>query len=134
MTPSPADPDSISPSQFAALNRSLRFLTATCIVALSYPNIRLAVSIGQIQRFYRHMLGNKPLPPIAQFVIDYSWLFVLAAIILPLASIALVFTRQAARSIYLCVGIIFALFCVTVLEWEALLVTMNSPLLRHGWR
>jgi hypothetical protein len=126
MPPSLQNPDPISSPQLDALTRALRFFVATIVVGLSYPNIRLALSIVDYQQLYHDMLGNKPLPPITTFFINYSWLFDIVAIILPFAAIALVFSRNAVRSIYLCGWIILVLFCVLFFEWHALIVPITA--------
>ena len=103
------------------LIRAMRFGFATIVLGVSYPNIRLALCLPSVEQLFRDMLGDKPLPPITSFVIHSQHFFIGASILIPLASIALIFSSRTIRSIYISGVLMIAVFVQLSITLQAVI-------------
>lgn len=114
------NPSPETDSQAIATARAVRFGFAAVVLGMSYPNIRCALGIYRFELIFRDMLGGKPLPVITTFVIQAQPVLLGLSILIPLAAIILIFAGRLSRSIYVCGGLILAVFFQLFFTWQAL--------------
>jgi hypothetical protein len=110
-------------SEGARLSRAVRFGLAALVIGLSYPNIHCAVAITHFRDMYDGM-GVQKVSRTAAFLFAHRPLFVGLSILLPLAAVVSIFTRDKVRSIYLSGFLVIAVFVQLFFTW----FTLTAPL------
>jgi len=113
------------PTELASIGRATRFAIVCMAVGISWLAINNCLRIPKFAGIFTDMLGeNERLPAITTFFLrNYEALLVLSCCI-PVAAIALLFTRNIARSLY-CLGI---LILISIVECVVVIHAMYSPL------
>ncbi len=114
-------------AELGQIGRATRFALACIVVAFSYFSIRSNFCISGFAQMFQDMMGqDAQLPAITRFVFAARYgLFALSCGI-PIACIALLFTRNIAKSIYW-IGI---LALVAVVQWVVVFSAMSEPFIQ----
>jgi len=115
---------SVPDSKSAANERAIRFGFAAVVVGMSYPNIRLALSIEKFAAIFHDMLNGKPLPPATRFALGAEPELIALSILIPISALALVFIGRLTQSVYLSGACVLMIFVQLYFTWEA----MSAPL------
>lgn len=117
----PATPD------LARIGHAKRFAIACVVMGLSCLTISSCLNIPRFARIFTDMLGeNQGLPVLTTYVLGAHTALLALSFCIPVAAIALVFTRDIARSLY-CLGI---LFLISMVEYVVVNHAKYSPLVR----
>ena len=115
----------------ARIGRATRFAIACVVVGFSYLSIRSCLSIRVFGGYFLDFLGeNEILPPLTRFILGVRMPLLALSFGIPAASIALLFTRNIARSLY-CLGV---LALVSIIEWIVVYEAMFLPLTKVLFR
>jgi hypothetical protein len=113
------------PTELMRLGHATRFAIACIVVGFSYLSIRSCLSIRVFGGLFLDFLGeNEILPPLTRFILGARMPLLALSFSIPAASIALLFTRNIARSLY-CLGV---LALVSIIEWIVVYEAMFLPL------
>ena len=110
------------PPEVLALARAIRFALVCILLGLCYLNIRTALSIDTFGLVYKDMLGNRKLPALPAFILQFRSELIWSSIVIPVCAVASLFSNRVTRSFY-ALGIL-ALF--TFLEMIILLYALFS--------
>ena len=90
------------PSDTARLGGATRFALTCVVLGFSYFSIRGCLAIPNFQVIFQDMLGSETsLPWITKFVLSCRLVFLAVSIGIPVLGIALLFSRDIARSLYI---------------------------------
>jgi hypothetical protein len=85
----------------ADLARAVRFALAALVVGLSYFSISGSLGIQGFGAIYNDMLNGRPLPMFTEFILRARPLFVASSVFVPVAAVALLFSRRLIPCIYI---------------------------------
>ena len=114
------------PSDTARLGGATRFALTCVVLGFSYLSIRGCLVIPNFQVIFQDMLGSETsLPWITKFVLSCRLVFLAVSIGIPVLGIALLFSRDIARSLYF----LGAAMLVIVVECIVLYHALSAPLM-----
>ena len=113
-------------AEIRQIGRATRFALTCIVVAFSYFSIRSSFCIPAFVQVFADMLGeDAQLPAITRFVFAARYGLLSLSCGIPIACIALLFTRNIAKSIYW-IGI---LALVAVVQWVVVFSAMSEPVM-----
>jgi hypothetical protein len=112
--------------ELASIGRAMRFAIGCVVVGVSWLAINSCLNIPRFGLIYSDMLGeNEHLPWLTRFVLGAYPVLLVLSICIPVAAIALLFTRNVVRSLY-CLGV---LVLVSIVECVVVIYAKYLPLI-----
>jgi hypothetical protein len=102
------------------VGRALRFFATAIVLGISYPNIRFAMCIESFHTIFHDMLGNKPLPPMTEWVIHFQMTMILLAFVIPLAAVLAALFGNLTRFLYTSGVLVLLAIAELVFVYQAL--------------
>lgn len=79
------------------LDQGIRAVAVVFLLIVGYFGIRTAFQIPQFESIYSDMLAGKPLPPVTQFLISGTYIFILTSLVFPIVGVVAVFKVRTPR-------------------------------------
>lgn len=116
-----------SAQEIRSLACGVRAVALALTVIVSYFNVRLALQINHFGRIFDDMLGGKPLPTITNIVLHNNTVFLLLALAVPVAAIAVVaMVRNHKYALYGLAALMVVAFLELHLVWTGLFAPLMS--------
>jgi hypothetical protein len=98
----------LSSSRSRTVNWTLLFqcLLIAGVFAASWVCLQNTVQIGSFEAKYQEEFGNKPLPPITEWILRYRMVFLYAGLFFPLAALATFAIRDRSEACCALLGLI----------------------------
>lgn len=117
--------DPVPSNELTRLGRATRFAIVCVVLGVSYFTISSCLGISRFSKIFADVLGeNETLPAITTFVLGARTVLLVLSICIPVAAVALLFTRDIVRSLY---GL-GPLVLIAIVEYAVLWHAKASPL------
>jgi type II secretory pathway component PulF len=127
MNQSTPTPNSNIQLEILSLATGVRSIAAVFTVVISLFGIYIAHVISNFEAIFHDMLGNKPLPYLTQFVIDYKTVLFWLAVLWPLmAIICSIAVKDHKKSLFAIAAIIGLLLLQSILILSSLFEPLTT--------
>ena len=119
-------PTSTIQEEIHSLATGVRAIAAVFASVISLLGLYVAHLISSFEAIFHDMLGNKPLPVLTQFVIDYKTAFFWLAVLWPLMAIICAVTIKDHKKSLFAIAAIIGLL---LLQGIIILISMGAPIM-----